>query len=212
VDTIVAWVFAGALTVSPPPTHDGFELRSPSVAVGDGLSDTRPFVPFTPYHFGPGLLLKGIAPAHSSMVALCAANVVVDCETLYHLVRRDPAIHGVLHTFLGATLAGVATALVMVATRRWWDRGFVRRLWVEIEGQALAQGRSAFAIAVGAVVGGASHPLFDELMHPDVHPFAPWTDDNPLLGHLTGDGVRLLCVACAIVGGVVLTWRRQRTR
>jgi hypothetical protein len=49
-------------------------------------------------------------------------------------------------------------------------------------------------------------------MLPVVHPFAPWTDANILLGHLTGDGVRLVCVASAVAGGVLLVWRRRRSR
>src|SRR5262252_2406583 len=67
-------------------------------------------MPFTPYHFGPGLFVKGLAARWFSWIAFVAVQVVIDCETLYYLERREYPIHRTLHTFLGGTLAGLAVA------------------------------------------------------------------------------------------------------
>ena len=76
-------------------------------------------MPFTPFHFGPGLLIKGIAPRHVSVTAFVAANVAIDLESLYNLQRGAWPIHTHLHTFLGAALTGLATVVVLVLVR--WE-------------------------------------------------------------------------------------------
>ncbi len=68
-------------------------------------------MPFTPFHFGPGLLAKSVLPRHYSWTAFVVSQVVIDCETLYYLVQRAYPVHRTLHTFLGGTLAGLATGV-----------------------------------------------------------------------------------------------------
>jgi len=46
-------------------------------------------MPFTPYHFGPGLFVKGLAARWFSWIAFVAVQVVIDCETLYYLERPE---------------------------------------------------------------------------------------------------------------------------
>jgi hypothetical protein len=38
-------------------------------------------MPFTPYHFGPGALVKAIMPRHFSFTVFCFAQIVTDFET-----------------------------------------------------------------------------------------------------------------------------------
>jgi hypothetical protein len=50
-------------------------------------------VPFTPFHFGPGLLLEGAAPRHVSLIAFVISQVAVDLEPLHFailLLARRP--------------------------------------------------------------------------------------------------------------------------
>ena len=51
-------------------------------------------MPVTPFHFGPGAALHAVAPKHVSFLAFCAANILIDLESLYNL-RTDilPAEH-----------------------------------------------------------------------------------------------------------------------
>jgi hypothetical protein len=75
-------------------------------------------VPFTPFHLGPALLAKGVAPAWFSVTAFAATQVVIDLESLYYLSTHQYPVHRELHTFVGATLAAAATALVLLGARR----------------------------------------------------------------------------------------------
>ncbi len=45
-------------------------------------------MPFTPFHFGPGLFAKSLLPRHFSWLAFVASQVLIDCETLFYLVQR----------------------------------------------------------------------------------------------------------------------------
>jgi hypothetical protein len=68
-------------------------------------------MPFTPFHFGPGLLVKATIPNHFSLSVFALANVAMDIEPLYRMLHHDAQLHGVTHTLIGAGFIGVATAL-----------------------------------------------------------------------------------------------------
>jgi hypothetical protein len=166
-------------------------------------------MPFTPFHFGPGLFIKSLAPASFSWTAFVAVNILIDCETLYYLLQHQSPVHRTLHTFVGAMLAGAATAagmLGVIAFARWaMDDGVTSLLssrpWLAAE-------ISTAGVAVGALIGGLSHPLLDGLMHRDIRPLLPWSTLNPLLGVI---GVDLLHLGASLAGllGIVILWLRR---
>src|SRR4051812_22008754 len=70
-------------------------------------------MPFTPFHFGPGAAVKVVAGDSFSFTIFAAAQVVMDLQPGYRLLRRGYPVHGWTHTFLGATgLALVCIFLV----------------------------------------------------------------------------------------------------
>jgi hypothetical protein len=173
----------------------------------DGLLTVRrsSAMPFTPFHFGPGLFLKGVISRWLSWITFVAVQIVIDCETLYYILRHEYPVHRRLHTIVGATLIGIAVAAVLLACR--W---FVERLKPELAESlrarwpSLRSEGSAVGIVTGAIIGGASHPLLDGLMHPDIRPFAPWTSANPLLGAVELSTLLSGCVVSGIIGFVVV--------
>ncbi len=59
-------------------------------------------MPVTPFHVGPGLLLKAAAPRHLSLSAFIGANIAIDPESAYVLFTGGYPVHRILHTFLVA--------------------------------------------------------------------------------------------------------------
>lgn len=163
-------------------------------------------MPFTPFHFGPGLLVKGLAPRRFSWSSFVAAQVLIDCETLYYILRHEYPLHRELHTFAGAASAGLGTALILLGLRR-LAPGLAGRL--EYSAPSLKSEVSKAGIIAGGLVGGASHPFLDGLMHGDIRPFAPWTDANPLLGTVGLGALHLSCLAAALIGAALI-WMRRR--
>lgn len=161
-------------------------------------------MPFTPFHFGPGLLVKGLVPDRFSWTAFVSAQVLIDCETLYYILGRQYPLHRELHTFVGATSAGLAGALMLLGLRRLAAEPLGR---LEAFAPSLRSEASKAGIIAGGLAGGASHPFLDGLMHSDIRPFAPWTDANPLLGAIGLDSLHLGCLAAALAG-TALIWAR----
>lgn len=160
-------------------------------------------MPFTPFHFGPGLLIKGMIPAHFSLSMYALANVAMDLEPLYHLLREDTQLHGATHTLLGAGLIGVATALA--------GRSIIRRGWQLYERWSANAGKP-FRISdtqawLGVLLGTFSHVLMDALMHADMRPFLPLTDANPWLHVSWTEDVYLGCVLAGMVGMLLILVR-----
>ena len=163
-------------------------------------------MPVTPFHFGPGLLIKSAAPRHVSFLGFAAANVAVDCEPVARWLLHLHPLHGPVHTLIVAGPLGlVAGGLVSLALGRLFPRTAGAHPILKSE----ASWKSG---AVGGLLGGASHPLIDGLMHRDVHPFWPFVDANPLLGLISLRGIYLGCALAGVLGLALLALRRRQPR
>jgi len=153
-------------------------------------------VPITPFHFGPGALVTMVSRGFVSFLAFCASNVLIDVESLYHMLTRAPRIHTFLHTYVGATLAAalVVAAFYLV---RWLTRNLQPSpgtSWRQL---------SVGALIAGALLGAWSHVLLDSIMHADMTPLAPFSDENALHGAIS---LRALHLSCVIAGAIGLAW------
>ena len=158
-------------------------------------------MPFTPYHLGPGLFLKALAPRAFSFTAFAATQVVIDVETLVHIVRHEWPLHRTAHTFLFGSLIGfgVAGVLYLAAT--------LSRRWTVSTLPVLTAEVSLLGLVVGGWLGGSTHALLDGLMHSDIRPFAPFADVNPLLGSIS---LGMLHGSCMVLGVVAFIWLTAR--
>jgi len=151
-------------------------------------------VPITPFHFGPGGALHAIAPRHISFLAFCAANVVIDAESLYNLVHRREPVHAFLHTYVGATLVWLGLAVLFWLAMRWpW---LARRTQLSLR-----------PVALGALLGAYSHVLLDSVMHHDIQPLAPFAAGNALQGLVSLSALHLGCVGLGLAALAVMTVR-----
>jgi hypothetical protein len=166
-------------------------------------------VPITPFHFGPGLFGKGLVAPWYSWSAFVAANVLIDFESLYYLSRDEWPVHRQLHTFVGAAVVGVATALLLLGARAVVP-ALRRRL--ATASPAVRSEVSTVGIVVGAMVGALSHPILDGLMHHDIEPLQPWSAQNPLRGVIDLGTLHLGCMIAGVIGALLLVtvWRRTR--
>jgi membrane-bound metal-dependent hydrolase YbcI (DUF457 family) len=155
-------------------------------------------MPVTPFHFGPGLLAKAIAPRHVSLTAFVGANVVIDLESGYFLLTGEWPVHRTLHTFAAATLAGLLVGFL------------VHRFRSRLPVRGNPSSAHLYSALLGGGLGGSSHALLDGIMHADMHPFRPFTEANPLLLAIGVGTLHLFCVATGAVGLLWLTVRGPR--
>ncbi len=164
-------------------------------------------MPFTPFHFGLGLLFKAVSPRNLSLTAFTATQVAIDVETLHFIVRNEYPLHRVCHTLLGASLVGLVTAGVVFGCAAMFRRRLQAAAGPERESGFTGAFRaevSAVGTVTGGLVGGITHSLFDAVMHSDVRPLEPWIDGNPLLGLLEPVPVAVACVGAGVLGFAIV--------
>lgn len=150
-------------------------------------------MPITPFHFGPGALLKAAAPAHISFIAFCTANVLIDCESLYNLLKGNVQVHAFFHTYVGATLTIPATWLLYKALYWLAERARLPNIlgWKNLQTRQ---------VLVGAALGAYTHIVFDSIMHSDIRPWWPFSTANGLLHIIPLGYLHLACLAAGILG------------
>lgn len=157
-------------------------------------------MPITPFHFGPGALLHAVAPRHVSFLSFCAANVLIDFESLYNLLRRRHPVHAFFHTYLGATLVIAAVVLLFLGLRVFASHSWLPKLfrWRELRSQQ---------VAIGAALGAYSHVVLDSVMHRDIQPLSPFSFSNALLGVIPLSTLHLACLVLGALGGGLIAIR-----
>jgi hypothetical protein len=160
-------------------------------------------MPFTPFHFGPGLALHALAPKRLSFVSFCAANVLIDAEPLYYMFTTNPPFHRFFHTWPGGTVVALA-AIVLLLASRWLASRFNWLNWFNWKEVSLS------AMIVGASVGTYSHVLLDSIAHEYLHPFSPlFKTYQPTL---SAADIRHGCLLAGIAGVLLLAGRYVMAR
>jgi membrane-bound metal-dependent hydrolase YbcI (DUF457 family) len=149
-------------------------------------------MPFTPYHFGPGLLLGVLFFPFVDLVAVLTGAVVLDIEPLVVLMFGLSApLHGLAHTYVFAVLVSVALAAVLWTVRR--------PLLVITSPFGVTQEPTKSSLLLGSLMGTFSHVLLDSFLYAEMNPFFPVLG-NPFLGLLTQVVVYDLCVYSLLIG------------
>jgi len=166
-------------------------------------------MPFTPYHMGPGMLVKAALRGGFSLMIFGWTQVVTDLEPLVAMVRGTGDLHGYSHTYLGA----VFIALFCAGTGKYAVELVLR----VIDGPLIKTAAVPWWVAMlSAFIGSFSHVALDSIMHADVTPFAPFSMASPIHGLISRDEIHEFCVCTGVVGlllyGAVsaVIWRRQR--
>lgn len=161
-------------------------------------------MPITPFHFGLGATLHGAAPKTVSFLAFCAANVLIDVESLYNLAQQRYPVHAFFHTYVGASIVVALIPLLFIALRRWTSRIWLPDLfsWRDL---------TVRQVAIGGALGAYSHVVLDSVMHADIRPLAPFSEANALHGLLSLAELHLLCIASAALGLAMVGLRRLHT-
>src|SRR5215468_10584028 len=162
-------------------------------------------MPVTPFHMGPGVEIKAVAGRYFSLMVFGFSQVAMDIEPLVRIIRGDVVFHGFTHTYLGATLIGLVSAVVgrpiCQLVMNYWTPDPYSPFMNWLRGPNLISWPAATA---GAFVGTYSHVFLDSIMHSDMRPFAPLSEANGLLHLMSVGGLHLLCVLCGVLGALLM--------
>ena len=151
-------------------------------------------MPFTPFHFGPALGFGLPLRKYMHVPTFIVANVIVDIEPLLVLVLGlNYPLHGFLHTFIFASLTGLALGYVMFS----FDR-FLHTLYKALK-LVVEVNHSLKTFMVTAVSGTIFHVLLDSPLYRDIKPLYPFAQ-NPLYNPNLSMEVYTFCVWMGIIG------------
>ena len=153
-------------------------------------------MPFTPFHMGPGIAIKSVLQGSFSLMVFGWAQIVMDVQPLVVMITGEGDLHGFSHTYLGATLLGMLSAL---------SGKYLSELGLYLFGlNADRQIRIAWWVAfLSALIGTFTHVLLDSIMHADVEPFYPASTSNTMLYVISVEMLHKVCLYSAIFGGIV---------
>lgn len=159
-------------------------------------------MPFTPFHFGPGALVKAGGGQQFSFLIFAGSQILIDIEPLVRILRGDAVLHGPTHSLVGAAGIGLFAALIGRLAGPW----MLRTLGLHVTSISWP-----VALASG-IVGTWSHVGLDAIMHADMNPLWPFVPGNALLGAIPLEMLHWSCVAAGVAGGAMIGWRMRPGR
>lgn len=154
-------------------------------------------MPFTPFHMGPGILIKAILQSSFSLMVFGWAQIIMDLQPLFIILNGHGHIHGFSHTYIGAGLLAIFSAL---SGKYLSEQGL---LFIGISKPDKLIKISWWVVFSSAFIGTFSHVFLDSMMHADVEPFYPFALSNNFLGLLSYDAIYKLCVYSGLLGAAV---------
>lgn len=153
-------------------------------------------MPFTPFHMGPGTVVKAVLQGSFSLMVFGWSQIVMDIQPLFVLISGEGHLHGFSHTFIGGTLLALFSAL----SGKYLSEIGLFILGLNSNWEIKISWWVAF---LSAFIGTFSHVFLDAIMHSDVEPFYPFVLNNPFLSVITIQSIHKLCIYSGIIGGVL---------
>lgn len=152
-------------------------------------------MPFTPFHMGPGILVKALLQGSFSLMMFGWSQIVMDIQPLVAMIGGVGKLHGFTHTYVGASLIAMFSAVTGKYLAQW----------------ALATIFSVAPIVVirwwvaflSAFIGAFSHVILDSIMHRDMQPLLPLSGSNALLGFISIAALHKFCIYSGLLGAVI---------
>lgn len=163
-------------------------------------------MPFTPFHMGPGILIKALLGGSFSLMVFGWTQIVMDIQPLVAMITGEGHVHGFSHTFFGGTLIAIISAISGLYLTRLMFHLFMPGITIELTWPVTIF--SAFS-------GSFTHVIFDGIMHSDVQPFYPISLNNVFLDSISVAALHKFCLYSGLAGGGIyfyLQWWIQRKK
>ena len=145
---------------------------------------------------GPGILIKALLQGSFSLMVFGWTQIVMDIQPLLVLITGIGHLHGFTHTYIGAILLAIFSALT---------GKYLSEIGLKILG--LAQSKNIpiqwWVSFLSAFIGSFSHVFLDSIMHTDVEPFYPISLINNFHGILSISMLHKLCLYSGIIGALI---------
>jgi len=154
-------------------------------------------MPFTPFHMGPGIFVKALLQGSFSLMVFGWAQIIMDIQPLIVLLTGEGQLHGFSHTFIGATILAILSAL----TGKYLSEFGLVVIGIASKDRIICITWQVSFLS--AFIGTYSHVVLDSIMHGDVEPLYPFSLNNSLLGLMSMEQIHQFCLLSAVVGAII---------
>lgn len=163
-------------------------------------------MPFTPFHMGSGIFIKALLQSSFSLMVFGWAQIVMDLQPLFVMITGEGQLHGFSHTFIGATLIGIVSGL---SGKYLSEFGFIVLRIANTRNPI----RIGWAVTfVSAFVGTYTHVILDGIMHGDVQPYFPFSEENHFLRLISVSALHKFCIYSGLVGAGIYFFVQYRKK
>ena len=161
-------------------------------------------MPITPFHLGPGLLIKSILQGYFCLIIFAWAQILIDIQPILVILTGKGQLHGFSHTYIGATLI----AIIAAYTGKWiyhWLVCFIENDFTIYQKKLfnVSEKLTTIICISSAFIGTFSHVLLDSIMHSDIQPFYPLGIENQVLLIMTVETLHKFCIYTGLAGTVI---------
>lgn len=154
-------------------------------------------MPFTPFHMGPGILIKSLLHGSFSLMVFGWSQIVMDLQPLIVLITGEGHLHGFSHTYIGASLIAIFSTL---------SGKYLSELGLKIIGISKKTNPvniTWFVASISAFIGTFSHVFLDSVMHADIEPLYPFVIENHLLDLVSVGALHEFCLFSGLLGAII---------
>jgi hypothetical protein len=153
-------------------------------------------MPLTTYHIGTGIFIKAIMKSSFSFMVFAWTQIIIDIQPLIVLLAEKGHLHGFSHTYIGATLLAVIAA---ISSKYLIEIGL--NFFLSPKKQYEILWRVAF---LSAFMGAYSHIILDSVMHSDIVPLFPFSQNNFLYRIISVGALHNFCTISGLLGLILL--------
>ena len=158
-------------------------------------------MPFTPFHIVAGTSIKSVFPKYFSFSTFALTNVLIDCEALYYYFTTGVLSHKFFHTIFGVSIVAIICATlgkpVCEFGLRIWNKTLKMEniKWFKTEIKI-----NNFSSWIGAITGALSQLILDSIMHRDMTPLFPFSNQNIFLRIVSVENLHYICLVLFLIG------------
>ena len=128
----------------------------------------------------------------------------MDIQLLLKMATGRGSLHGISHTFIGATAIAMFSAItgkyISEYVFVWLDKDFTEFQRSIFDLPKFISYKVAF---LSAFIGTYSHVLLDSVIHSDLRQLFPFSENNALLNLASYGQVNKICIYSGIVGAIL---------
>ena len=160
-------------------------------------------MPVTPFHLGPAAIIKAVLREKFSITIFGFSQILMDLQPLFAMLGADIELHGLSHTYLGATGIGIVASLLAKPVCEFLLRFWNRRSEFSKSNLLYFNENISWTVTISsAFIGTYSHIFLDSFMHADLQPFYPLEIKNQFLGLIGFGELHVLCVITGVIGAM----------